>query len=61
MWVSGYSLLTHNGWSITIGIALFLFFYFLNIPIQERYLESKYGEQFEAYKKKTKSLIPFLL
>ncbi len=61
LWVSGYALSTHNWWSLTIIIALFLFFYFLNIPIQERHLESKYGEQFEAYKKQTKSLIPFLL
>ncbi len=61
LWVSGYVVLTRNWWSITILIALFFFFYSFNIPIQEKYLASKYGKEYEEYRARTKSLIPFLL
>ncbi len=61
MWVMGYVLVSRNWWSLIILILLFVFFYFFNIPLLEKYLSDKYGEQFEEYKRQTKSLIPFVL
>ena len=61
LWVTGFSLITRNWWSVLIIIFLFTFFYFYNIPLQEKYLAEKYGEQFQEYKQKTKSLIPFII
>ncbi len=61
LWVTGYALVTRNPWSGLIVLFLFVFFYFFNIPVQEKYLAEKYGEQFEQYRKQTKALIPFVL
>ncbi len=61
LWVTGFALITRNWWSTLVIIFLFVFFYFFNIPIQEKYLSEKYKQQFLQYKQKTKSLIPFIL
>ena len=61
LWVSGYALVTRNWWSAIIPALLFIFFYFFNIPLQEKHLAEKYGNQFKQYKNKTKALIPFIL
>jgi protein-S-isoprenylcysteine O-methyltransferase Ste14 len=61
VWVTGFSLLTRNWWSGLIIIFLLSFFYFYNIPLQEKYLAQKYKEQFDQYKKQTKAFIPFIL
>jgi protein-S-isoprenylcysteine O-methyltransferase Ste14 len=61
VWVTGFSLITRNWWSVLIIIFLFSFFYFYNIPLQEKYLAQKYKEQFVEYKQRTKALIPFIL
>ncbi len=61
LWVSGYALVTRNWWSVIIPVLLFVFFYFYNIPLQEKHLAEKYGTQFTEYKNKTKALIPFII
>ncbi len=61
LWVTGFAMVTHNWWSALIVVFLFVFFYFFNIPLQEKHLSQKYGEQFYQYKSKTKALIPFIL
>ncbi|MEG9297815.1 DUF1295 domain-containing protein [Mangrovibacillus sp. Mu-81] len=60
VWVSGFALLTRNGWSIIIPIALFCLFVFYNIPVHDRYMRGKYGEPFRQYERGTKKLIPFI-
>lgn len=60
LWVTGYAILTRNWYSISILIILFCFFAFYNIPKLDRYLSSKYREQFDEYNKKTKKFIPFI-
>lgn len=60
LWVTGYVVLTRNWYSISILIFLLCFFAFYNIPKLDRYLSSKYGEQFDEYNKKTKKFIPFI-
>lgn len=60
LWVIGYSILTHNIWSVWIPIFLFLFFAFFNIPKLDSYLSEKYKDQFTKYKKNTKKFIPFI-
>ncbi|MEO7119567.1 MAG: DUF1295 domain-containing protein [Ginsengibacter sp.] len=60
LWVSGYALVTGNLYSILIVIFLFCFFVFYNIPMLDKHLASKYGDEFSGYRRKTKKLIPFL-
>ncbi|MEO8413133.1 MAG: DUF1295 domain-containing protein [Ginsengibacter sp.] len=60
LWVSGYALVTGNGYSIFIVIFLFCFFAFYNIPMLDKHLASKYGVAFEGYKRRTKKLVPFV-
>lgn len=60
LWVIAYAIITRNWYAVSIVIFLFCFFAFYNIPKLDEYLASKYGEEFEAYKKKTKKFIPFI-
>jgi steroid 5-alpha reductase family enzyme len=61
LWVLGYALVTGNNWSLLIPGLLLIFFWKGNIPLQEKHLLEKYGDQMTDYIKKTKSLIPFIL
>lgn len=60
LWVIAYAMITRNWYSITIVIFLFSFFAFYNIPVLDKYLAAKYGDQFEEYRRKTKKFIPFI-
>ena len=60
LWVCGYALITHNAYSVFIPLFLLLYFTLFAIPLQEKYLQKKYGENFKEYKSKTKRLIPFI-
>ncbi|MBI1221171.1 MAG: DUF1295 domain-containing protein [Bacteroidetes bacterium] len=60
LWVTAYALMTRNPYSAFIPVFLFCFFAFFNAPALDKYLKKKYGEQYDAYAKKTKMLIPFL-
>jgi len=60
LWVCGYALVTRNWYSGLIVFFLFCFFAFVNIPKLDEYLASRYKEQFEDYKKRTKKFIPFI-
>ena len=61
LWVTGYACVTKNPYASLVPIFLFCFFYFFNVPKLDGYLKEHYGEEFEAYRKRTKRLIPFLL
>ena len=60
LWVLAYALVTRNLYALLIPLLLFCFFAFYNIPKLDAYLASRYGQQFEDYKRKTKKLIPFV-
>lgn len=60
LWVIAYAVITRNWYSIIIPLFLFSFFAFYNIPKLDKYLASKYGEQFIEYSKKTSRFIPFI-
>ncbi|MBS4190126.1 DUF1295 domain-containing protein [Bacillus sp. FJAT-49705] len=60
LWVLGLALISNNVYSLLIPLGIFLVFVFSYIPKSDDYLQNKYGEQFTAYKKKTKKLIPFI-
>ena len=60
LWVTAYALITRNWYAVTVPLFLFCFFAFYNIPKLDSYLASKYGEQFEKYKNKTKKFIPLV-
>ncbi|WP_438941202.1 methyltransferase family protein [Lysinibacillus parviboronicapiens] len=60
IWVLGLALISNNMYSLLIPLGLIFVFIFGYIPKSDDYLQNKYGEQFTAYKKKTKKLIPFI-
>lgn len=60
LWVSAYAIISRNWYSISIPIFLLCFFIFYNIPKLDEYLASRYGKEFEDYRKRTKKLIPFI-
>ena len=57
---SGWSLLTTAFWTLGLPIVMLLMFMFIHIPPLDRYLAERYGDEFEAYRSKTKRLIPFI-
>lgn len=60
LWVAGLACITANPWSTIVPVILFCFFAFFNVPQLDRHLATKYGAAFDAYKKRTKKLIPFV-
>ncbi|HKK41905.1 MAG TPA: DUF1295 domain-containing protein [Bacteroidales bacterium] len=60
LWVSAYAFVTRNWYSVLIPVFLFCFFAFYNIPKLDKYLKSKYGDQFDDYQKRTSRFIPFI-
>ena len=61
LWVLGYALVTGNAWALAIPVLLVVFFLFYNIPKLESHLSEHYGAEFEDYRKRTRSLFPFVL
>ena len=60
LWVSAYAMISRNPWAALVPIGLTFFFAFVNVPALDRYLAGRYGSEFEAYRKRTKRLIPFV-
>lgn len=60
LWVVAFALVARNPWGALIPLLLTLFFAFYNVPALDRYLAGRYGQEFEAYRKRTKRLIPFI-
>ncbi|KAJ6250259.1 3-oxo-5-alpha-steroid 4-dehydrogenase [Anaeramoeba flamelloides] len=48
-------------WTLYIPLLMFSFFVFFNIGVLENYLSEHYSEEWGDYKKRVKSLIPFVL
>lgn len=60
LWVTAFAIVTHNYYAFLLPIFLFCMFAFWNIPLLDKYLSSKYKEQFVEYGKRVKKFIPFV-
>lgn len=60
VWTTGMALISGSLWIFLIPLYMTLMFIFLWIPLLDKYLKEKYGDQFEEYSRKTKKFIPFL-
>ena len=60
LWVCAYAMVSRNPWAALIPVLLTFFFVFVNVPVLDAYLADRYGEDFAAYQKRTKRLIPFV-
>lgn len=60
LWVSAYAVVTRNWYAVSVPIFLFCFFAFFNAPKLDKYLQDKYGDDYNEYASKTKMLIPFI-
>lgn len=57
---TGFSIMTQQFSMIVIPLAMSLNFIFFIIPRLDKYLENKYQDEFRAYAKETKKLIPLI-
>jgi len=57
---TGWCLLTGSPWTLGLPLLMMLLFMFVHIPPLDQYLAQRYGEEFEAYRARTKRLIPFV-
>ena len=57
---SAWALFTYNFWTLALPLMMTLMFIFFHIPTLDEYLRERYGEEFLAYEKRTKKLIPFV-
>lgn len=60
LWVIAYALIARNAWGALIPVFITGFFIFFNVPMLDKYLAERYGNDFKAYAVKTKRLIPFI-
>ena len=57
---TGFAMITHRPGPYIIPLAMTVNFIFNIIPLLDRYLEKKYGDEFRDYSRKTKKLIPLI-
>jgi len=60
LWVASWALVTRNIWALAVPILLTVGFVFGFIPPLTKHLRTKYGDEFEAWEKRTKAFIPFV-
>ncbi len=60
VWLTGWALITHNGWAALMPIVATGGFIFFFIPDLSRHLQSRYGEQYTQWSKRTARFIPFV-
>ena len=57
---SGFALLTHRVLAFAIPLLMLLGFVFVNIPMLDSDLRTKYAGEFEQYERRTKHLVPWI-
>ena len=57
---SGFALLTRSPWAALVPALMAAMFVFLHIPILDRYLRERYGEEYVDWTKRSKKLVPFV-
>lgn len=60
VWATGMALISGSIWIFLIPLYMSFGFVFLHIPRLDKYLKGRYGDQYEAYAKRTNKLIPYL-
>lgn len=60
LWLAGWAMVTHNPWTAILPVLLFFCFAFVFSPPLAKYLQGRYGADYEAWTKRTKKLIPFV-
>ncbi|MDR0995416.1 MAG: DUF1295 domain-containing protein [Tannerella sp.] len=60
LWVLGFALVTGNVFALVVPVFLLASFVCSYIPAADKYLLNKYGKAFEAYRKTTAELIPYI-
>jgi len=60
VWILGFALFTWNLWAFIMPALCIISFIFFNIPMLDTYLKEKYKDEFEAWNKRTKKLIPYI-
>jgi steroid 5-alpha reductase family enzyme len=57
---TGFAMITKSVWAYTIPLTLIIVFAMVNIPMQDKKLKEKFGDEFESYASHSKKMIPFL-
>jgi steroid 5-alpha reductase family enzyme len=57
---SGFALLTRSPWAWLVPAVMAAGFVFLHIPMLDRYLRGRYGDEFVEWERRTKKLVPFV-
>jgi steroid 5-alpha reductase family enzyme len=60
IWILGFALLTRNLWALIMPTFCFVGFVFFNIPMLNKHLKEKYGEEYESWSQRTKKFIPYI-
>jgi protein-S-isoprenylcysteine O-methyltransferase Ste14 len=60
LWGVGWALVTASPWSFVIVLLEVSGFVFSQIPALDRYLEEHYGDDYRAWARRTKRLVPFV-
>ena len=57
---TGFAMITRNIFAFVFPLLMFCGFVFINIPMLDKYLAEKYGNDFEEYRRRTKKFVPFV-
>lgn len=57
---TGYALMTGSAWTLLVPLLMLAGFLFFNIPELDRHLRAHYGDEFEAYARRTHRFVPYL-
>eukprot|EP00299_Pterocystis_sp_00344_P015315 c7640_g1_i6.p2 GENE.c7640_g1_i6~~c7640_g1_i6.p2 ORF type:complete len:103 (-),score=10.52 c7640_g1_i6:15-323(-) len=60
VWANSTQIMLANPISLLLFLMVSWYFFFDRIPYEERQLESMFGEEYRAYKRRTVSGIPFV-
>jgi protein-S-isoprenylcysteine O-methyltransferase Ste14 len=57
---TGFAIITRSPWALIVPALMCLLFVSVNIPMLDKYLAEKYGDEFEEYSKRTAKFIPWV-
>jgi protein-S-isoprenylcysteine O-methyltransferase Ste14 len=57
---TGYALVAGSPWGLVVPAFMAFGFIFVNIPMLDRYLSSKYAAEFASYASRTKKFVPYV-
>ncbi len=57
---TGFALVTGTMWALVLPAIMIVMFIFIHIPVKEKYLSEKYGQDFLIYASTTKKLFPLI-